>query len=278
VLVDFGIALDEERTRLTEVGMVPGTVAYMPPELLLSDSRTVDASLTDVYAFGLVFYEAITRRRAFPGFQNASRQDLVRLVQEKMDHEPFDPGEIATPAIRGLIKGCTNPMPLKRPRMKGVVRLLELALAPTPGLMAASAAEEGDEPTMVMARGFDSPPTFAVDTVKTPLPMDLRPPAATPKVVRPRDPTPPRPMPQMDIPPLRRPGTPAFGQAPFDERTADLADQQVVDQATLRAELARGRRAAAGRDTVIWLGAFGVVLFLVLATLVALGLGWWFSS
>lgn len=186
VLVDFGIALDQDRTRLTEVGMVPGTVAYMPPELLISDSRSVDPALSDVYAFGLVFYEAVTSQRAFPGFQHASRRDLIRLVKEKLDRPPFDPGERIPAAIRGLIKGCTNADPLKRPRMKAVVRLLDIALGPTPGI--AAATSEDVEPTMIMQAPPDASPTFPVDTVQvTPPPLQEFRLAPTPRLPDRRD-------------------------------------------------------------------------------------------
>lgn len=147
VLVDFGIALDQDRTRLTQVGMVPGTVAYMPPELLLSDSHSIDPALADTYAFGLVLYEALTRKRAFPGFHRASRTDLIRLVKEKLDHPPFDPGDLAPDAIRNLIRGCTQPNPLQRPRMTAVVRMMDVALGPAPGLRAAG--DLADEATVV---------------------------------------------------------------------------------------------------------------------------------
>lgn len=52
-LVDFGLVLDPERTRLTATGMVAGTPIYMAPELLrLEDPRPA----SDWFAFGVTLY------------------------------------------------------------------------------------------------------------------------------------------------------------------------------------------------------------------------------
>lgn len=266
VLVDFGIALDQDRTRLTEVGMVPGTVAYMPPELLLSDSRSIDPALADVYAFGLVVYETLSRQRAFPGFQQASRNDLVRLVQEKLDHPPFDPGEGVPQALRGLIRSCTQPNPMKRPRMHAAVRVLRLVLEPPPGAVAASAVGEddlGEEPTMVM-----SAPVF-----DAPGPADPGASAGPPRTwageVPPRPAPAPHRAPDATVP-FDRPLAPA----PFEE---DLADtQNPVSRSALKTALARQRRRSReGSGVVVWGTALGLVVGLAGATSAVLALVWY---
>ena len=76
-LLDFGLALlsrdGDGRARpveatatvgLTQLGMILGTAAYMSPEQ--AEAKPIDAR-PDIFSFGLVFYEMLSGRRAFPG-------------------------------------------------------------------------------------------------------------------------------------------------------------------------------------------------------------------
>ena len=62
VLVDFGIAKRVEKSdeQLTATGHVVGTPAYMAPEVLAGGEAT---PATDIYAVGMVLFEAVTGRR-----------------------------------------------------------------------------------------------------------------------------------------------------------------------------------------------------------------------
>jgi serine/threonine-protein kinase len=71
-VLDFGIskviALDgdiRDETRLTDHGVVMGTPSYMSPEQARGD-RNLDERV-DIYACGVILYEALTGRRPFPG-------------------------------------------------------------------------------------------------------------------------------------------------------------------------------------------------------------------
>ena len=62
-VMDFGVArLSERSAGITEVGLVVGTPAYMPPEQLLGEE--VDAR-ADLYAAGVVLFEAATGKLPF---------------------------------------------------------------------------------------------------------------------------------------------------------------------------------------------------------------------
>ncbi|MEL7372691.1 MAG: serine/threonine-protein kinase, partial [Myxococcota bacterium] len=64
VLMDFGLARNVEDTRLTQVGRVIGTLAYMSPEAL--KAADVDGR-ADVYAVGVLLFEMLTGRPPYQG-------------------------------------------------------------------------------------------------------------------------------------------------------------------------------------------------------------------
>ena len=63
-ILDFGLAKAEHDENLTQTGTALGTVAYMSPEQVRGD--TVDQR-SDLFSFGVVLYEMITRRLPFAG-------------------------------------------------------------------------------------------------------------------------------------------------------------------------------------------------------------------
>jgi eukaryotic-like serine/threonine-protein kinase len=73
-VLDFGIAQAALRSHVTSAGTIKGKIAYMSPEQV--QSRPVDAR-TDVFAAGVVLWEALTGRRLF--FAPDSR-DVVELL------------------------------------------------------------------------------------------------------------------------------------------------------------------------------------------------------
>jgi serine/threonine-protein kinase len=62
-IMDFGIAriASESASRLTQTGFIVGTWSYMAPEQF----NGVSDSLTDIFAFGVTFYELLTGRNPF---------------------------------------------------------------------------------------------------------------------------------------------------------------------------------------------------------------------
>jgi serine/threonine protein kinase len=101
-LLDFGVSkmivqpLDggrrDEETDLTRTGMVMGTPYYMAPEQARGD-RNLDARV-DLYACGVMFYEALTGRRPFTAanYQALLLQILSTTPRPARDLRPALPG------------------------------------------------------------------------------------------------------------------------------------------------------------------------------------------
>jgi serine/threonine-protein kinase len=100
-LADFGIARAAEQTRLTQVGSVVGTAAYLAPEQARGEETTPAA---DVYALGVVIYQLLTGRLPWEGTTLAEL--AIRRENEKplspTSYDPNVPDELSTAVLRAL--------------------------------------------------------------------------------------------------------------------------------------------------------------------------------
>jgi serine/threonine-protein kinase len=78
-VLDFGIAKAEGRVHSTKDGDIKGKVLYMPPEQLAAEPLNRTA---DIYAVGVVLYEALTGQRMFAG--ENERAALSKIIQNKV--------------------------------------------------------------------------------------------------------------------------------------------------------------------------------------------------
>jgi eukaryotic-like serine/threonine-protein kinase len=117
-LLDFGLAkqagagLQENDATLTEAltsqGQILGTLQYMSPEQV--QGLPVDAR-SDIFSFGLVFYEMIAGRRAFDAASGAS------LIAAVLKDQPKPLGELqplTPPALERIVATCLEKDPDNR--------------------------------------------------------------------------------------------------------------------------------------------------------------------
>jgi serine/threonine protein kinase/Flp pilus assembly protein TadD len=108
-IADFGLATDSEATRVTTVGTVMGTLAYMAPEQMRGEIDKIDAR-TDIYALGATAFELLTLQLPYSGrtqqlymsqvLSSAARgarklnmrvsRDLETVLRKALEKEPKD--------------------------------------------------------------------------------------------------------------------------------------------------------------------------------------------
>ena len=112
---DFGLAVAVDLSRLTQSGMMVGTVAYMPPEQAMGGKVTTKA---DLYSLGAMLYEMVTGRPPFVG------DDSVSIIGQHINTPPVSPAwhrADLPPALETLIMQLLEKDPEKRPESATVV-------------------------------------------------------------------------------------------------------------------------------------------------------------
>lgn len=107
VLSDADTNTDADRP-ITASGSLPGTLQYMAPEQL--EGREADAR-SDIFAFGAVFYELLTGKRAFEGRSPAA------VIAAILHVEPKAPSAVVpslSPAIDQFVGTCLRKNPDER--------------------------------------------------------------------------------------------------------------------------------------------------------------------
>jgi serine/threonine-protein kinase len=138
LVMDFGMAYQHGDQRLTDAGVVLGTMAYLSPEQ--ARGQPTDPR-SDVYAVGLMLYEMLTGRRP-PGDGVALPLALREPGERCPPPSRFAP-EIPA-ALDGVVMRCLEREPARR---YSTARDLELALG-----HASTALSTGSSPLVPQAR------------------------------------------------------------------------------------------------------------------------------
>lgn len=118
-LLDFGLAKlsataesGDATTRtmaaVTEDGALVGTVAYMSPEQ--AEGKPVDAA-SDVFSFGLLLYEMLTRRHPF---RRGSRMSTLASILNEEVKPLSEPGRILPLEVERTVLRCLRKEPERR--------------------------------------------------------------------------------------------------------------------------------------------------------------------
>jgi eukaryotic-like serine/threonine-protein kinase len=177
-LTDFGIARAAEQTRLTQVGSVVGTAAYLAPEQARGDEAT---PASDVYALGVVIYQLLTGRLPWEGTtlaELAIRRENERPLPPS-SYDPEVPDTLSTAVLRSL-EGDPN---LRYTTARELATALRDGLAGAeplpPDSEAATRAMTGAPTTATRRMPLDEPPTPPTRRAPAPRPAPRpRPPAA----------------------------------------------------------------------------------------------------
>ena len=109
-LGDFGLAVALDRSRLTQEGVLVGTVGYIAPEQAVG---TEPDARSDLYSLGAMLYEMVAGRPPFLG------DDAVTVISQHLNTPPVSPtwhNPEVTPALESLILGLLEKDPDRRPQ------------------------------------------------------------------------------------------------------------------------------------------------------------------
>jgi serine/threonine protein kinase len=198
-VADFGIATTTDSPRVTATGLVLGTLAYLAPERLQGAPATPQS---DIYAAGVVLYEALTGRKPFEADSPAELLDQIssgssgqiavaadvgsklmhivtRALREDLRARYATAGAMARALERAPIaepRSSLPPPPLDtivmpaavaghRPRRRSVVLTAMAFLATAGGVGTFVAQSVGHDPTAPMSPASSAPAVSAVNVV-----------------------------------------------------------------------------------------------------------------
>jgi eukaryotic-like serine/threonine-protein kinase len=140
-VIDFGVAKAAGRLQTTREGTIKGKIAYMAPEQLAAREVTRAA---DVYAMGVILWEALTGKRLFQGENDAVLvgQVTAGVKTPPSAHEPGLPAGIDAVVMKALSPDPAHRFTTARQMADTLMRSLPPAFPTDVGEWCERAAQE----------------------------------------------------------------------------------------------------------------------------------------
>jgi WD40 repeat protein/serine/threonine protein kinase len=180
VVMDFGIAKELDGKELTRPGVTVGTLKYCAPEQMRQEQ--LDGAV-DVYALGMVMYEAFTGRHLYFGL--GERELVARVLIEKSENRPvFE--RPAPPGFQALVtRAIAKAREARYPTMAAFLRDLETCQGDATPLPARGTGMTGRfRPRLVSSRGDGPRPTELKSEWRDEAATQPSPPGPTPELRR----------------------------------------------------------------------------------------------
>jgi len=174
-VLDFGIsklvAPDENEVSITRSGMTVGSPHYMPLEQL-QGVADLDGRV-DVYAFGVILYEALTGQKPFGG--TSYGEIAVRVATQAPELPRVLRPEIPPMLERAVLGALARERQARYPDMRSLIHALEIALHPELDVLSTTAPMGVPhlEPSRVQPRvdattPYEVPAKLGIDGVTDP--------------------------------------------------------------------------------------------------------------
>ncbi len=111
-LMDFGLARDDNMSRMTKSGVLVGTMGYMSPEQVLG--RAFDGR-SDIYSLGTVLFECLTGELPFSG----EMQSILYRIVHELPQSPRALVPDLDEELAGIVLACLAKNPEERPQKAG---------------------------------------------------------------------------------------------------------------------------------------------------------------
>jgi eukaryotic-like serine/threonine-protein kinase len=176
-LTDFGIARAAEQTRLTQVGSVVGTAAYLSPELARGEEPTPGA---DVYALGVVIYQLLTARLPWEG------TTLAELAMRRESEVPLPPTTYDSSVPDTLSDAVLRALAGEPAARYGTARVLAQALRAGLSGSAPPPPDAAEAPTRALGGTAQTRVLPSDEPITPPVPAPVRRPLPERREPRPR--------------------------------------------------------------------------------------------
>lgn len=116
-ILDFGIAKTRNMTKLTESGIIMGTINYISPEQISG----ISTKASDIYSLGIIFYEMSTGEKPFMA------ETSIDIINQILNNKPVEPGSFnykIPKELSRLIMSMMEKNPEQRPSVEKILKTL----------------------------------------------------------------------------------------------------------------------------------------------------------